>query len=62
MGRTRKFQTQSSVLFLGSSIGNFELIEARFLLRSVRKKLHTKDFLLVGFDLQKEEAVLNAGL
>src|SRR5215208_126022 len=31
------------VLFLGSSIGNFELIEARTLLRSVREKLHTND-------------------
>ena len=48
------------VLFLGSSIGNFELIEARSLLRSVREKLHTNDFLLVGFDLQKDESVLNA--
>lgn len=48
------------VLFLGSSIGNFELIEARSLLRSVREKIHTNDFLLVGFDLQKDESVLNA--
>jgi dimethylhistidine N-methyltransferase len=48
------------VLFLGSSIGNFELIEARTLLRSVREKLHTNDFLLIGFDLQKDESVLNA--
>ncbi|MDP8888605.1 MAG: L-histidine N(alpha)-methyltransferase [Thermoproteota archaeon] len=48
------------VLFLGSSIGNFELVEAQSLLRSVREKLHTNDFLLVGFDLQKDESVLNA--
>ncbi len=48
------------VLFLGSSIGNFELTEARSLLRTVREKLHTDDFLLVGFDLQKDESVLNA--
>jgi L-histidine N-alpha-methyltransferase len=48
------------VLFLGSTIGNFELIEARSLLRSVREKLHTNDFLLIGFDLQKDELVLNA--
>jgi L-histidine N-alpha-methyltransferase len=48
------------VVFLGSSIGNFELIEARSLLRSVREKLHTNDFLLIGFDLQKDESVLNA--
>ena len=48
------------VLFLGSSIGNFELIEARSLLRSVRQRLNASDFLLVGFDLQKDESVLNA--
>ena len=48
------------VLFLGSTIGNFELIEARSLLRAVREKLHTNDFLLIGFDLQKDESVLNA--
>jgi L-histidine N-alpha-methyltransferase len=48
------------VLFLGSSIGNFELTQARSLLGSVRKKLHTNDLLLVGFDLQKDESVLNA--
>ncbi len=48
------------VLFLGSSIGNFELTQARSLLGSVRKKLHTNDLLLVGFDLQKDELVLNA--
>jgi L-histidine N-alpha-methyltransferase len=48
------------VLFLGSSIGNFELIEARSLLRSVRQRLNASDFLLVGFDLQKDESVLSA--
>jgi L-histidine N-alpha-methyltransferase len=48
------------VLFLGSSIGNFELIEAQSLLRSVREKLDANDFVLVGFDLQKDESVLNA--
>jgi dimethylhistidine N-methyltransferase len=48
------------VLFLGSSIGNFELIEAQSLLQSLREKLHTNDFLLIGFDLQKDESVLNA--
>ncbi|MDQ3887950.1 MAG: L-histidine N(alpha)-methyltransferase [Thermoproteota archaeon] len=47
------------LLFLGSSIGNFEFIEAQSLLRSLREKLHTNDFLLIGFDLQKDESVLN---
>jgi L-histidine Nalpha-methyltransferase len=48
------------VLFLGSSIGNFELMEASSLLRSVREKLDKGDFMLVGFDLQKEKSLLNA--
>jgi L-histidine N-alpha-methyltransferase len=48
------------ILFLGSSIGNFEVMEAINLLRSIRQILSTKDFLLVGFDLQKDESTLNA--
>lgn len=53
-------QYSKLVLFLGSSIGNFEPAAARTFLTSVRQKLHTNDFLLVGFDLQKDESVLNA--
>jgi L-histidine N-alpha-methyltransferase len=60
IGNNNNIPYTKLVLFLGSSIGNFELIEARSLLRSVREKLHTNDFLLIGFDLQKEESVLNA--
>lgn len=48
------------ILFLGSSIGNFEPLAARSFLRSIRQRLHTNDFLLVGSDLQKDEFVLNA--
>jgi L-histidine N-alpha-methyltransferase len=58
--RNQEIPHMKLVLFLGSSIGNFELTEARSLLGSVRKKLHTNDLLLVGFDLQKDESVLNA--
>jgi L-histidine N-alpha-methyltransferase len=53
-------QYSKLILFLGSSIGNFEPMAARSLLRSIREKLHTNDFLLVGFDLQKDESVLTA--
>jgi L-histidine Nalpha-methyltransferase len=53
-------QYSKLVLFLGSSIGNFEPAAARSFLRSVRQKLGTNDFVLVGFDLQKDESVLNA--
>jgi L-histidine N-alpha-methyltransferase len=60
IGKNKHIPYTKLVLFLGSSIGNFELIEAKSLLRSVREKLHTNDFLLIGFDLQKDESVLNA--
>jgi L-histidine Nalpha-methyltransferase len=60
IGNNKNIPHTKLVLFLGSSIGNFELIEAQSLLRSVREKLHTNDFLLIGFDLQKDKAVLNA--
>ncbi len=53
-------QYSKLILFLGSSIGNFEPMAARNFLRSIREKLHTNDFLLVGFDLQKDESVLTA--
>jgi L-histidine N-alpha-methyltransferase len=54
------YQYAKLILFLGSSIGNFEPIAAASFLRSIRQKLRTKDFLLVGFDLQKDESVLYA--
>ncbi len=41
------------VLFLGSSIGNFEHAAARALLRELRRALRPGDLLLVGFDLVK---------
>jgi L-histidine Nalpha-methyltransferase len=60
IGSNKNIPYTNLVLFLGSSIGNFEFKEAQSLLRSVREKIHTNDFLLIGFDLQKEESVLNA--
>ncbi|WP_432670390.1 L-histidine N(alpha)-methyltransferase [Flavobacterium sp. SM2513] len=41
------------VLFLGSSIGNFELHEAHNFLRNLYDELHPGDMVLVGFDLKK---------
>ena len=55
-----KIADRKLVVFLGSSIGNFELAQAKSLLRILRAKLDTSDFLLVGFDLQKDKSVLNA--
>lgn len=41
------------VLFLGSSIGNFELHEAYDFLRNLCNELNKDDMVLVGFDLKK---------
>lgn len=48
------------ILFLGSSIGNFDQEEARDFLQNVRKRIGHDDYFLVGFDLKKEEQILTA--
>src|SRR5205807_2908459 len=48
------------VLFLGSNIGNFEASEAVTFLRAIRKVLRPDDALLLGADLKKDRAVLEA--
>lgn len=47
-------------LFLGSNIGNFDADEARKFLRALRQVLKAGDALLLGADLKKEKAVLEA--
>lgn len=46
------------ILWLGSSIGNFDLDEAVRFLRDIVKRLSTRDFILIGFDLEKDRTVL----
>ncbi|HWG40892.1 MAG TPA: L-histidine N(alpha)-methyltransferase [Candidatus Acidoferrales bacterium] len=48
------------VLFLGSTIGNFEPEQAEEFLRNVRGSLQKGDALLIGFDLIKDADVLDA--
>ena len=48
------------VLFLGSNIGNFEKDEATGFLRAIRHVLHRGDALLLGADLKKDPAILEA--
>jgi L-histidine Nalpha-methyltransferase len=48
------------VAFLGSTIGNFEPHDATALLQRVAAVMRVEDRLLVGFDLKKDEARLNA--
>ncbi|MEP6510651.1 MAG: L-histidine N(alpha)-methyltransferase [Dokdonella sp.] len=51
-------QASVLVLFLGSSLGNFEHASARQFLRNVRSALRSHDSLLLGNDLLKPEASL----
>ncbi len=48
------------VLFLGSNIGNFERDEAANFLRAIRGVLKSGDALLLGADLKKDRATLEA--
>jgi L-histidine N-alpha-methyltransferase len=48
------------VLFIGSTIGNFEPEEARDFLKRLRCSLAPGDALLLGFDMRKDPATLHA--
>jgi L-histidine N-alpha-methyltransferase len=48
------------VLYIGSSIGNYEPDKAAALLRTIRESLHPGDALLLGTDMVKDAAVLQA--
>jgi L-histidine N-alpha-methyltransferase len=48
------------VLFLGSNIGNFEKADAITFLRAIRSVLRKEDALLLGADLKKDRATLEA--
>ena len=48
------------MLFLGSNIGNFEKAEALTFLRAIRRMLRQGDALLLGADLKKDRATLEA--
>ena len=48
------------VLFLGSNIGNFEPDDAQNFMRAIRRVLRRGDALLLGADLKKDRATLEA--
>lgn len=54
------FGERRLVLYIGSSIGNFEPEEASELLRRVRASLSAGDGLLLGVDMVKDEEILQA--
>jgi dimethylhistidine N-methyltransferase len=60
LGESFEDGSRALVLFLGSNVGNFDRAEARDFLRRVREALREGDLLLLGADLKKEPAVLEA--
>lgn len=60
MRASKSAQGRKLVLFLGSNIGNFDEAEALSFLRSLRGTLDAGDALLVGADLKKNAATLEA--
>ncbi len=55
-----KAEGRKIILFLGSSIGNFEPADAQAFLSDVAGRMQESDLLLVGFDLQKDAATLDS--
>ncbi|MCI0531478.1 MAG: L-histidine N(alpha)-methyltransferase, partial [candidate division Zixibacteria bacterium] len=53
-----RWTRRNVVLFLGSSIGNFEAQESSEFLRNLRSSLNPEDYVLIGFDLIKSESIL----
>lgn len=56
----KKQRSRTLALFLGSNISNFDREEANRFLRALRSVLHKGDALLLGADLKKDPAVLEA--
>jgi dimethylhistidine N-methyltransferase len=56
----KKPRQRTLALFLGSNISNFDLDEALRFLRALRSVLRTGDALLLGADLKKDPAILEA--
>ena len=56
----KKPRTRTLALFLGSNISNFDLEEALRFLRAMRSMLNIGDALLLGADLKKDPAILEA--
>jgi dimethylhistidine N-methyltransferase len=56
---SKESSNKKLVLFLGSNIGNFGLIQSQGFLRRLWRHLDHGDQVLIGFDLKKEISVLN---
>ena len=54
------FTEPKLILFLGSSIGNFDLFHAEQFVQFISSKMNYGDCLMIGFDMVKDIKVLNA--
>jgi len=54
----RNIPDKRLIIFLGSSIGNFDPKEASAFLHSLSKYIRNDDALLIGFDLEKDKSIL----
>ena len=54
----RNIPNKRLIIFLGSSIGNFDPKEASAFLYSLSKYIRNDDALLIGFDLEKDKSIL----
>ncbi|KXK45602.1 MAG: Histidine-specific methyltransferase EgtD [Chlorobi bacterium OLB5] len=55
-----KYNDPRLILFLGSSIGNFDPEYAELFLAKIAGNMRSGDKILIGFDMVKDEGVLNA--
>ena len=53
------FPQPKLIVFLGSSIGNFDLDNAKNFIKTVSDNMIDEDYLLVGFDMVKDKSVLH---
>ena len=58
MQQLRRIQGRKIILYIGSSIGNFEPFQSGALLKQMRSGLCAGDFLLLGTDMRKDPSVL----
>ncbi len=58
LGQLAKLPGRKLLLYLGSSIGNFEPMQAGAMLRMMRSSLHPGDALLLGTDMVKPAEIL----
>ena len=54
----KKIKENKLIIFLGSSIGNLTILQAKTFLNILRKNMGENDLLLIGFDMLKNEKIL----